>query len=114
MGKAIKQVQIVVKATPTPGQGLEPTAYFDADGTPIDLSAGGATGPKGDTGDTGATGATGPKGDKGDPGTPGTDGADGTTPPAGTAALLTAGTDTVSRSWSAKDIADYVAAQIAP
>lgn len=37
-----------------------------------------------------------------------------TPPAAGTAAQLTAGTDTAQRTWSAKDIADYVATQIAP
>lgn len=31
----------------------------------------------------------------------------------GTAAELTTGTDTTGKTWSAKDIADYVAAQIA-
>jgi len=34
-------------------------------------------------------------------------------PAAGTDALLTSGTDTTQRTWSAKQIADYVAAQIA-
>jgi hypothetical protein len=37
----------------------------------------------------------------------------GLAPAVGTAALLTAGTDTALRTWSAKMIADYVAAQIA-
>lgn len=34
-------------------------------------------------------------------------------PSKGTAAELTAGTSTTGKTWSAKDIADYVAAQIA-
>lgn len=33
---------------------------------------------------------------------------------AGTAAQLTAGTDTVQRTWSAKDLAEFVAAQVVP
>ncbi|MGJ8525184.1 hypothetical protein LMG33818_000892 [Halomonadaceae bacterium LMG 33818] len=69
----------------------------------------GPQGPKGDTGPAGKDGAAGPKGDKGETGPAGKD---GTTPDAGTADLLNAGTDTTLRSWSAKMIADYVASKI--
>ena len=39
MAQSTKQVRVVSQATPTPNQGMEPTAFFDADGEPIDLAA---------------------------------------------------------------------------
>ncbi|WP_213452885.1 hypothetical protein [Rhizomonospora bruguierae] len=38
MAQSTKQVRVVAKATPTPGQSFEPTAFFDADGNPIDIA----------------------------------------------------------------------------
>lgn len=38
MSQSTKQVRVVALATPTRGQDFEPTAFFDADGNPIDLA----------------------------------------------------------------------------
>lgn len=35
--QSTKQVRVVSQATPTPNQGMEPTAFFDADGEPIEF-----------------------------------------------------------------------------
>lgn len=68
MSQTTKQVRVVALAEPVSGQDFEPTAFFDAEGNPVDIGGGGAPGPKGDKGDPGPAG---PKGDKGDPGEPG-------------------------------------------
>ena len=41
MSQSTKQVRVVEQATPTPGQDFESTAFFDADGNPIDIGGGG-------------------------------------------------------------------------
>lgn len=65
MAQSTKQVKVVSASAPVPGQDFETTAFFDADGEPIDLSGGGAQGPEGPEG---------PQGPKGDPGNDGADG----------------------------------------
>lgn len=39
MAQVTKQVKLVTQPTVKPGQLMEPTALFDADGNPIDLAA---------------------------------------------------------------------------
>jgi len=39
MSQSTKQVRVVSRATPTAGQALEPTAFFDAAGVPIAFGA---------------------------------------------------------------------------
>ena len=65
MAQSFKQVRVVSSAEPLAGQDYQPTAFFDENGDPVDLTAGGPAGPKGDKGD---------KGDQGDPGPAGADG----------------------------------------
>lgn len=77
MAQSFKQVRVVSSAEPLAGQDYQPTAFFDENGDPVDLTAGGPAGPKGDQGDQGEPGPAGPKGDKGDQGDPGAAGADG-------------------------------------
>lgn len=80
MAQSFKQVRVVGSAEPLAGQDYQPTAFFDENGDPVDLTAGGPAGPKGDKGDKGDQGdpgPEGPKGDKGDPGEQGPPGADG-------------------------------------
>lgn len=71
MAQSFKQVRVVSSAEPLAGQDYQPTAFFDENGDPVDLTAGGPKGDKGDKGDPGE------KGDKGDPGEQGPPGADG-------------------------------------
>lgn len=107
MSQTTKQVRIVALAEPVSGQDFEPTAFFDAEGNPVEIGGGGTPGPKGDKGDPGPAG---PKGDKGDTGAKG---ADATLPALATAAELSAGTVTAARMVSPKLIHDEIARQIA-
>lgn len=45
MSQSTKQVKVVTAAAPVDGQDFEPTAFYDADGNPIDIGGGGEGGP---------------------------------------------------------------------
>ena len=99
MAQGTKQVKVVSAAQPVPGQDFETTAFFDENGDPIDIGGGSP-----------------------DPIEVGIDDVEGLADALagkaskvnqGQASMLEEGTDTAGRPWSAKDIADYVQAQIA-
>ena len=83
MAQSFKQVRVVSSTEPLAGQDYQPTAFFDENGDPVDLTAGGPKGDKGDKGDPGEPGPEGPKGDKGDPGEKGDKGDPGEQGPPG-------------------------------
>lgn len=117
------QYKVVTQDAPAKHQALGELALFDAEGNPVQIGGGepapvtwaevsnkpatvaalpAAVGSAGQVLKAGAGGSV----------SWGTD-ASTPAPAAGTLALLNAGTDTTQRTWSAKDIADYVAAKIA-
>lgn len=65
-----KQVRVVSVDARRAGQGMEPTAFFDEDGQPIEFGAG-------ERGPEGPQGPQGPEGPEGPRGPAGKDGADG-------------------------------------
>ncbi|HLS01480.1 MAG TPA: hypothetical protein VK054_05790 [Beutenbergiaceae bacterium] len=74
MSQATKQVRLVAGAEPVAGQDFEPTAFFDEDGNPVDIGAGGPQGPEGPEGPQGPKGDDGPEGPQGPAGADGADG----------------------------------------
>lgn len=41
MAQSTKQIRIVAQTEPVSGQDFQPTAFFDADGNPVDIGGGG-------------------------------------------------------------------------
>lgn len=77
---AVGHFEIVSQDAPTVGRGIGKVAFFDADGEPVDVGAGGPQGPEGPQGPqgpAGADGADGAQGPEGPQGPAGADGADG-------------------------------------
>lgn len=120
MAQATKQVRVVTATEAVAGQDFEPTAFFDADGNPVDIGGGGGAPAWADV--TGKPTTFAPAAHKHPiadvtglqaalDAKPDTD--TNTTYPALTAAQVTAGTATTASSISAKVLADEIDRRVA-